>query len=343
MLRDLKVRHQSWPLSSPFRISRGVKVSAEVVAVEIRRGAFVGRGESVPYARYGETIESVLGQIQRVSNALLSDASREDCKRLLPPGAARNAIDCALWDLSARSSGRSVSSMLGFGPLPVLTSALTIGLDTAERMAAAAADIATAELIKVKVDAADPAMRIRAVRAAAPAARLIVDPNESWDLPLLQAMQPVLAETGVTLVEQPLPADADQGLQDLAPVCAICADESCHVAADLPRLRSRYQVVNIKLDKTGGLTEALDLLAAARADGFGVMVGCMVCTSLGIAPALHVARHADFVDLDGPWWLRRDHPGGLTFDNGNLLPPAPGLWGDSNVSADAMHADGVRP
>lgn len=338
MPRGLKSEHQSWPLSAPFRISRGVKVSAEVVAVEVRQGDRIGRGESVPYARYGETVDSVLAELRGVEAAVAAGATREALDGLLPAGAARNALDCALWDLEAQAAGRGVAELLGAGPLPPLTTALTVGLDTPERMEAAAAAIAGAALIKIKVSAEDPAARIRAVRAAAPAARLIVDPNESWDLPLLAALQPVLAETAVTLVEQPLPAEADAALEGFEPVCAICADESCHVADDLPRLRQRYQAVNIKLDKTGGLSEALRLLEAARRDGFQVMVGCMVCTSLGIVPALHVARHADFVDLDGPWWLRRDHPGGLRFEQGTLFPPAPGFWGEPAAARSASMA-----
>lgn len=338
MLRELSARHLSWPLAAPFRISRGVKYSAEVVAVEIREGAFRGRAESVPYARYGETIESVLDEIECARQAIADGASRMQLAQLLPPGAARNAVDCALWDLEAQRSGASVWSTLRLAPPQVLTTALTVGLDTPERMGAAAARIASARLVKVKVDASAPAAQIEAVRRAAPAARLIVDPNESWNIALLHDMQPTLAALDVALVEQPLPAADDEALQGFESAVPICADESCHVSADLPRLQGRYQAINIKLDKTGGLTEALALRTAARAGGFRIMVGCMICSSLGIAPAFLVARGAEFVDLDGPLWLQADHAGGVRSHNGALHPAAPGFWGEGG---DAVHGDVV--
>ena len=328
MLRQLSATHRSWPLAAPFRIARGVKTVADTVEVSLRHGGHLGRGESVPYSRYGETVPLVLAQIASISADLEHGAGRRDLQNLLPPGAARNALDTALWDLESRQAGVSVDARLGQSPLENMVSALTLSLDTPEKMAAAAAAVATAPLIKLKVDAWSPAERIRAVRQAAPLARLIVDPNESWDMALLREMQPVLLENDVALVEQPLPADDDQALEGFTPARPICADESCHVAADLPRLRARYQAVNIKLDKTGGLTGALQLLEAAKVDGFLVMVGCMVGSSLGIAPALHVARHAAFVDLDGPWWLKEDMPGGVQFQQGHLLPPAAGFWGN---------------
>ena len=194
------------------------------------------------------------------------------------------------------------------------------------------------DLVKIKVDASDPAAQVRAVREVLPAARLIVDPNESWSFDLLRAMQPVLAEARVDLVEQPLPAGEDDALLGFEPVARLCADESCHTADDLARLRGRYQVVNIKLDKTGGLTGALELLDAARAQGFGIMVGCMISSSLSIAPAWHVARHAEFIDLDGPLWLKDDHPGGVAMIDGLLQPPSPGLWGGGTRAKDAHAA-----
>ena len=246
---------------------------------------------------------------------------------LLPPGAARNAVDCAMWDLEARLAGRDVAAMIG-APSPTrMASALTIVIDTPAMMAAAAADIADAPLLKVKVDADDPAVRLRAVRAAAPDAAMIVDPNESWDEALVRAMQEVLVELRVDLLEQPVPADADGWLEGFTPRIPICADESLHTAEDLERIARCYQVVNVKLDKTGGLTEALKLAKAARARGLGLMTGCMVSSSLSIAPALHIARMSDFVDLDGPVWLRQDRDGGVRDDHGHMLPPAPGFWG----------------
>ncbi|MEZ0471475.1 N-acetyl-D-Glu racemase DgcA [Luteimonas salinilitoris] len=328
MLRRLSARHQSWPLAAPFRISRGVKHSAEVVVVKIRQGALSGRGEGVPYARYGESIDSVLMQVRAVAGLVEAGATRGDLARALPPGAARSAIDAALWDLEAAASGEAVSTALGHGPPQPLTTALTVGLDTPERMAEAARSLAGAALVKIKVDASRPEAQIRAVRRHCPDARLIVDPNESWNIDLLRTLQPVLAEARVDLVEQPLPAADDAALAGLGPAVPMCADESCHVGDDLPRLRGLYQAVNIKLDKTGGLTEALRLLAAARADGFRIMVGCMICSSLGIAPALQVAREAEFVDLDGPLWLQRDHAGGARTRAGLLSPPEPGFWGE---------------
>jgi len=267
MLRELKVAPQSWPLATPFRISRGVKVVADVVVVEIQQHGARGRGEGVPYPRYGETLESVLEQVRGVSVAISCGMTREGLQDALPAGAARNAIDCALWDLSASLSGKSVTEQLGRGPLPLLTTALTIGLDTPERMYLAAERLRAAPLIKVKVDADNPETQLRAVRAGAPAARLIVDPNESWNLGILESMQPLLFDMGVELIEQPLPAADDAALEGFHPAVAICADESCHVVADLPRLVTRYQAVNIKLDKTGGLSSALELLQRAARRG----------------------------------------------------------------------------
>ncbi|MFC3716490.1 N-acetyl-D-Glu racemase DgcA [Luteimonas soli] len=337
MLRELSARHRSWPLATPFRISRGVKHSAEAVVVEIREGGCRGRAESVPYARYGETIESVLQQIEGARQAIAEGASRAQLAELLPAGAARNAVDCALWDLEAQLAGSSVWSLLRLAPPQVLTTALTVSLDTPERMGQAAARIATARLVKVKVDAGNPAAQIGAVRCAAPTARLIVDPNESWNIDLLRDMQPALSALDVALVEQPLPAAEDEALEGFESAVPICADESCHVAADLPRLQGRYQAVNIKLDKTGGLTEALALRTAARASGFRIMVGCMICSSLAVAPAFLVARGAEFVDLDGPLWLKADHGDGVRSHNGALRPAAAGFWGQ----ADGAIREGV--
>ncbi len=326
MLRTLSVRPEHWPLNTPFRISRGVKTAADVVAVTLVQDEHVGRGEGVPYARYGETLETVLAQIDALDDALARGLTRQELPERLGPGAARNAIDCALWDLEARLSGRSVAEALGQPPLDPLVSALTVSLDTPQAMGEAVARMAGATLIKVKVDKNAPAACLAAVRAAAPDAALIVDPNESWTLETLAALQPVLADLRVALIEQPLPAGEDAALAGFQSCAPICADESCHVSEDLAGLKDRYQVVNIKLDKSGGLTEALDLLIQARSMGFGVMVGCMVSSSMSIAPAFHLARHADFVDLDGPIWLANDYPGGAV-QRGAVLTPPEGLWG----------------
>lgn len=329
MLRELKVSVESWPLLVPFRISRGVKTAAEVVVVEIVEAGVRARGEAVPYSRYGETTRTVVETIQRMAGAIAAGASRADLEELMPPGAARCAVDCALWDLSARISGVSVTAQLGQPSLPPLQSALTISLDTPQAMSEAAAKLDDGGLIKIKVDASQPEAQVRAVREVLPEARLIVDPNESWNLELLKSLAPTLQALRVDLLEQPLPADADEGLEGLNLPVPVCADESCHVSEDLPRLRRRYQAVNIKLEKTGGLTEALKLLESAQAAGFTIMSGCMVSTSLDIVPAFHIARHAAFVDLDGPILLAQDRPGGVSFKDGQLLPPQAGFWGEN--------------
>ena len=327
MRRTLSARHDRFALTQPFRISRGVKTVADVVTVEIREGDAVGRGEGVPYARYGESIDSALAQIEAARSFIEQGGDGRALLAELPAGAARNAIDCSLWDLEARLSGVTVAEAIGAPEPERLASALTIVIDTPDAMARAAAAVAHAPLLKVKVNADDPAAQIRAVRDAAPRAALIVDPNESWDRALVEVMQPVLTAAQVALLEQPIPADADDWLEGFTPAVPICADEAVHVATDLPRVARRYQVVNVKLDKSGGLTAALELAHAARWAGLGLMTGCMVSSSLSIAPALHVARMSDFVDLDGPVWLKEDYPGGVREDGGLLSPPGKGFWG----------------
>ncbi len=327
MQRRLSAQHERFPLTQPFRIARGVKTVAEVIIVTITRDGVTGRGEGAPYPRYGESIESALALVEGVRPALEAGAGRQDLLSLLPAGAARNAIDCALWDLEARLAGSDVPAMIGMAAPERMASALTIVIDTPEAMAAAAARLADAPLLKVKVDAEHAAERIRAVRAAAPDCALIVDPNESWDQSIVRELQPVLLECRVDLLEQPVPAGEDGWLEDFAPAVPICADESVHVAADLRVVARRYQAVNVKLDKAGGLTAGLELAHAARAQGLGLMTGCMVSSSLSIAPALHVAALSDFVDLDGPIWLREDRPGGVRDEAGMLVPPIRGFWG----------------
>lgn len=298
-----------------------------MITVTLSEGGVSGRGEGVPYPRYGESVESALEAIEKVRGAIEDGANRRDLLSLLPAGAARNAVDCAMWDLEARLSGRDVADMLGAPDPGRIASALTVVIGTPDKMAQAAKLIADAPLIKVKVDANEPVTQIRAVRNAAPNAKLIVDPNESWDQALLEAMQPVLVEARIALLEQPVPAGVDAWLEGFSPEVPICADESIHVAAGLDEVAARYQVVNVKLDKSGGLTAGLELAEAARARGLGLMTGCMVSSSLSIAPALHVARLSDFVDLDGPIWLREDRKGGVKDENGTLVPPERGFWG----------------
>ncbi len=328
MSRTLHAQHDRFALARPFRISRGVKTVAEVITVTVRDGEAVGRGEGVPYPRYGESIETSLAAIDEIRAVIEVGAGREALQSLLPAGAARNALDCALWDLEAQQTGTDVAAMIRAPAPERLASALTIVIDTPEAMALAAAAIADAPLLKIKVDAEDPAARIRAVRAAAPNAALIVDPNESWDRQVVEEMQPVLVEVGAGLLEQPVPAGEDEWLEGFTPAIPICADESVHVAADLETVARRYQAVNVKLDKSGGLTAALELASAARRRGLALMTGCMISSSLSIAPAFHVAGLSDFVDLDGPLWLSEDRPGGISERNGLLSPPTAGFWGD---------------
>jgi len=325
--RTLRVSAESWPLRRPFAIARGTKTTAEVVVAEIACGGVTGRGECVPYPRYGETATDVVAAIEALASAIADGLDRDTLTETLPPGAARNAVDCALWDLEAKAAGRRAWDLAGLEvPEPTVT-AETIGLGTVEDMAADAAALTDRPLLKVKVGCDAVVERLQAVRDAAPAARLVVDANEGWDLEILQAVGDDLAALGVEMIEQPLPAGDGGGLDaDACPV-PLCADESCHTAADLGRLVGRYRLVNIKLDKTGGLTGALDLARAARAVGFGIMVGCMVGTSLAMAPATLLTGFADVVDLDGPLWLARDRDPGLRFENGTVFPPDAALWG----------------
>ncbi len=327
MLRTLVARRDAYPLATPFRISRGVKTLAEVVTVEIAEDGVVGRGEGVPYPRYGETVEGALAAIEAVRGAILEGATLAELQLLMPAGAARNAVDCALWDLQAKRAGRAVTDILGVAPIDATPTAMTVGLDTPEKMADAARALAGVPLIKIKVDRNEPEAEIRAVRDAAPGPRVIVDPNESWTFAEVERLQAMLVALRIDLLEQPLPADADDALDGFAPLVPIAADESAHVAGDVAALRRKYQVINIKLDKTGGLTGALALADAAEAAGLGVMTGSMIASSLSIAPALIVAARSAFVDLDGPLWLSADLPGGVCGRDGVLSVPEPGFWG----------------
>jgi len=320
---QITVAEETFRLAEVFTISRGSKTEARVLTVRIGVGSASGRGECVPYGRYGESLASVAAQIATLPAAF----SRDDLQQLLPPGAARNAVDCALWDLAAKQAGKRVWDMAGLAvPLPVVT-AFTLSLDTPERMRDAAARHAHRPLLKIKLGTADDMARLAAVRAGAPRARIIVDANEGWTAEIYADLAPHLQRMGVALVEQPLPAGADDLLAEIERPVPVCADESCHDRASLADLAGKYDMVNIKLDKTGGLTEALALRDLARSQGFGVMVGCMVGSSLAMAPAVLVAQGVAIADLDGPLLLAqdRDHP--LAYDEAGVHPPEAALWG----------------
>lgn len=323
----LSLRHESWPIRGTFTISRGSKTSAEVVVVSLERDGCTGRGECVPYARYGETIDSVMEQVAGLRGELEKDIDRDALQQALPAGAARNALDCALWDLEAKATGRSVADLAGVPAPAAVTTAYTLSVDTPERMREAARAQRSAPLLKLKLAGEGDMERVEAVRRGAPDARIIVDANEGWSIEEYVAYAPSLHRLGVAMIEQPFPADADEALQALSRPVPVCADESCHDRHSLAALTGRYDMVNIKLDKTGGLTEALALKLAAAEQGFEIMVGCMLATSLAMAPALYLCRDAAVVDLDGPLLLQRDRPEGLRIEASTIHPPQPGLWG----------------
>ncbi|BDA85103.1 dipeptide epimerase [Aureimonas sp. SA4125] len=328
MARRLSVTVESFELAAAFTIARGSKREAVVVIATIEDGATTGRGECVPYARYGESIDSVRQTIETARAAIENGISRQELQRLMPAGAARNAVDCALWDLEARLSGRSVASLICPAPLRALETAYTISLGSPEEMAAATRAAAGRKLLKIKVGAASGDIdRIRAVHAAAGGARLILDANEGWTEANLAENMQAAAAAGAVLVEQPLPAGSDAILADLPHAVPVCADESLHKTTDLAALRSRYDFVNVKLDKTGGLTEAIALVTEARNLGFGVMVGCMVASSLSMAPAVLLGQGADIIDLDGPLLMKVDRPAGLVYAGSTVQPPTAALWG----------------
>lgn len=328
MRRTLTVVGEILPLHTPFRISRGVKTAAQVVTVSLGQDGVNGRGECVPYPRYGENAESTILAIEAARDAIERGIDRQALLELMPAGAARNAVDCALWDLELRLAGRDFAQAFDLErPLRPIVTAMTVSLDTPDRMALAAAALANAPLVKVKVDRSDPAAQLKAVRSAAPLPKIIVDPNESWTIDEVRGLQGLMTDLRIDLLEQPLPADADGDLAGFRSAIPIAADEAVHVAADLATLPDGYGVVNIKLDKTGGLTAALDLAQAARGRGLGVMTGCMICSSLSIAPAWAIAAQSSFADLDGPLWLAEDRAGGVSAANGVMSPPQPGFWG----------------
>ena len=324
---SLSARVERWPIAEPFAISRGAKTEAIVLVAELYDGTFRGRGECVPYGRYGETVPSVMEAMTRMATEISRGLNREGLQNAMPPGAARNALDCAFWDLAAKRAGRPVHELVGECAPKPLTTAYTISLATPQAMGEAAAKARRRKLLKVKLGAPGDPARIATVRAAAPQCELIVDANEGWTPEDLAENLSACALAGVTLIEQPLPAERDEVLRDLPRPIPVCADESVHARTSLPALAGKYDAVNIKLDKAGGLTEALAMAREAETLGFAIMVGCMVATSLSMAPAMLLAQRARFVDLDGALLLARDRPDALLHQGSRIFPASEHLWG----------------
>ncbi|MEM7214043.1 MAG: N-acetyl-D-Glu racemase DgcA [Pseudomonadota bacterium] len=323
MASTIRSFSESFPLASAFTISRGTKTHAQVVRVEVSDGEKSGQGECVPYARYGESVESVTAQIAE----LPQDVTREDLQEIMPAGAARNAVDCALWDLEAKQSGKPVWQLAGQSKPKELITAYTLSLDTPDAMRENAKANSFRPLLKLKLGTPDDVPRLKAVREGAPQSQIIVDANEGWEVPTLIELQPELEKIGVSLIEQPLPEVNDDALSGSGISIPLCADESCHTSEGLSSLMGKYDVINIKLDKTGGLTEALKMKSLAEAMGFRIFVGCMVGSSLGMAPAMLAAQGASFVDLDGPLLLAQDRSVGLRYEGSTVFPPTSELWG----------------
>jgi L-alanine-DL-glutamate epimerase-like enolase superfamily enzyme len=323
----LAVAHESWPVAGNFTISRGSKSTAEVVVVTLSDEGFIGRGECVPYPRYDETVAGVLASLETARPAIEAGFNHEDVTNLVKTRAAHNALDCALWDLEAKRAAKPVWQLARLlEPHPMVT-AFTLSLDTPEAMAEAAGAARERPLLKLKLGRDGDIDRLRLVRKAAPASRLIVDANEGWTPAQLPELFKACADTGVELIEQPLPAGNDEALRHIDHIVAVCADESAHDLQHLHELVGKYDAINIKLDKTGGLTAALALARAATDMNFKIMVGCMLATSLAMAPAMLVAQFAQVIDLDGPLLLARDRNPGITFDGSLMYPPLPELWG----------------
>jgi len=327
---QLKVCTQQLPLKAVFRIARGAKTEASVIVVTIFDGKYYGWAEAVPYARYGESIQAVVEQINHFNNATINKDSIDALVAALPAGAARNALDCALWDLKAKQQHTSVAQLLSLEAQRPCVTAQTLSIDTPQAMAAAVTVMHNPPLVKVKLDNVDIVEKMTAIQQAAPDSQFIVDANEGWSIEDLKSCCGQLTLLNVVLIEQPLPADNDQLLLDYDSPIPLCADESCHTRADLDYLQGRYQVVNIKLDKTGGLTEAVHLAAEAKAQGFDLMLGCMVGSSLAMAPASLLVSQAQFVDLDGPLLIADDRPFGFEFEQGVMWPLQADLWGSSS-------------
>jgi L-alanine-DL-glutamate epimerase-like enolase superfamily enzyme len=323
----LTVTHRAWPLARPIATARGIETTTDVVVAEISDVESRGRGEAVPLQRFGESIDSVVAALDAMKGAIYSGLNRDTLQCALPPGAARNALDCAFWDMDAKRAYRSVAELAGVGAVTPVVTAFTLDFDAPDKMAEQAAANRTRPLLRLDLWGDGDIERVRTVRQAAPTARLIVDANESWTEARLREFMPALSDLRVELIEQPLPADADDALSGLARAIPLCADESCRSLADLDRLDGKYQAINIKLGKAGGLTEALALAADAKRRGFRIMVGGEIGTSLGIAPALLVAQQAHIVDLDGPLHLAVDRGARLRYDGSTIHPADPALWG----------------
>jgi L-alanine-DL-glutamate epimerase-like enolase superfamily enzyme len=326
MPRRLKFHVEKWPISGTFTISRGAKTEAAVLVAEITEGEFRGRGECVPYARYGESLESVSAEIERIAHGIEAGMDRTALQAALTPGAARNALDCALWDLEAKVTGIPAAIRAGIAQARPVTTAYTLSLDTPQNMAHAAKQSAR-PVLKLKLGGDGDPARLHAVRSATPDAVLIADANEGWSAANLEENLRACAEARVALVEQPLPAAGDELLRNIDRIVPVCADESFHDRKSFAAIEGKYDAVNIKLDKTGGLTEALLAAEDARSRGLEIMVGCMVATSLAMAPALLLAIYAQHVDLDGPLLLAKDRDGGLRYEGSTVFLPEPSLWG----------------
>ncbi|MEE8572695.1 MAG: N-acetyl-D-Glu racemase DgcA [Gemmatimonadota bacterium] len=324
---SLSVQSEQWPIRGVFRISRGARTVSEPVVVEIGDGTHTGRGECLPYPRYGESVDAVVQQIEEIADIVARGIGREALLDELPPGAARNAVDCALWDLEAKRCGTPAWRLAGVPEPEPLTTAYTISLAEPDEMAESARAQAHRPLLKLKLTGEGDLERVRAVHDAAPASVLIADANEAWTPGTFRELAPQFAKLGVEMIEQPFPADQDAVLAELEHPVAVCADESCHTSEGVAWLRGRYDLINIKLDKTGGLTEALQLQSAALGAGLGIMIGCMVGTSLGIAPATLLGATASYIDLDAPLLLAKDRENGIEFDGSVLYPPDRELWG----------------
>jgi L-alanine-DL-glutamate epimerase-like enolase superfamily enzyme len=327
MAVHLTVHIERWPIASSFVISRGAKTEAVVVVAELRDGPLTGRGECVPLARYGQTVEGEAAVLEDLAEAIAHGLDRQALQAALPAGPARNALDCAFWDLDAKRAGKPAYALVGLSALRPVTTALTISLGTPESMAAAVQKVAQRKLLKIKLGGDGDPARIAAVRRSAPQSELIVDANEAWTESNLEENLRACAQAGVTLVEQPLPAGKDDALTSITRPIAVCADESIHDRASLASLAGKYDAINIKLDKSGGLTEALALSGEAERAGLAIMVGCMVSTSLAMAPAMLIAQRARVVDLDGPLLLAKDRHDGLRYEGSEVYPANPKLWG----------------